>query len=226
MIVSSADSWISWNYHGISSSWTNYSMVEKTSWQLVDGNVNHRISCSIYHFQNIIWWWAPQNHWRSHPGLTFPSFHLAKSHWPSHVLRRSLGSPRRSYRFRWKRWRRAAWRYRGNLPVVIRIYNPINITTATPPIQGTQVTPKKWTVPSHNQDFCRVMTDSLPWLPSPFFKTGNHQMISGPRRKRYQTAQRCSLEHWHVPLPDLCFFQEDSCASWSPKHHQPVHVFG
>ena len=85
----------------------------------------------------------PQNHWRSHPGLTFPSFHLAKSHWPSHVLRRSLGSPPRSYRFRWKRWRRAVWRYRGNLPVVIRIYHPINITTATPPIQRTQVTPQK-----------------------------------------------------------------------------------
>ena len=141
-----------------------------------------------------------------------PPKSLAFSSWvdipisPRHVLRRSLGSPLRSYRFRWKRWRRAAWRYRGNLPVV-RCRQDLSsqqmFQTAHNSNTHTGNPQNKWTVPSHKQDFCRVITNSLSWLPSPFFKTGNHQMISGPRRKKDQTAQRCSLGHWQVEAQNI-----------------------
>lgn len=100
---------------------------------LIIGNIGHHglLSSMIYRFET---WWFVQcrllNQLKKNDRISCsskwwsPPKSLAFSSWvdipisPRHVLRRSLGSPPRSYRFRWKRWRRAAWRYRGNLPVM------------------------------------------------------------------------------------------------------------
>ena len=169
MIVSSADSWISW---------------KKTIEYHVLGNGE-----------------PPQNYWRSHPGLTFPlapgTFCVDPWVHPGGLIASdgkggAVQLEGTEVIFLWCRQDLSSQQ-------MFQTAHNSNPHTGNPKKMNSSITQTGF-LQSNDEQFIMVTIT--------IFQDRKSSNDFWAVAKKDQTARRCSLGHWHIPLPDSCFFQK------------------